>query len=174
MDDVSYRAGSYNRAAAVQYANQYWNSRNPNFLFFKEDDCTNFISQCIHAGGIPMQFSNDRNKGWWYQRAGGTKDRWSYSWTVANSLYWYLRGRRRQGLRAELVDSPYKLLLGDVICYSWTGERWNHNTMVTAYDANGAPLVNTHSYNSFHRYWEYKDSPAWTPQTQYAFFHIIS
>jgi hypothetical protein len=174
MNDKNCQTGSYNRAAAVRYADQYWNSRNPNYLFFREDDCTNFISQCIYAGGIPMEFSYNRNKGWWYQRAGGIRDRWSYSWTVANSLYLYLRGKRSKGLRTELVDSPYKLCLGDVICYSWTGEKWNHNTMVTAHDANGTPLVNAHSYNSLHRNWEYTDSPAYTSQTKYAFFHIIS
>lgn len=50
--------------------------------------------------------------------------------------------------------------IGDVICYDWEGDgRFNHNTIVTAYDADGQPLVNAHTQNSLHRRWEYRDSP---------------
>lgn len=75
--------------------------------------------------------------------------------------------------RCRMVGSAGELLLGDVICYDWEGDgRFNHNTIVTAYDADGQPLVNAHTQNSLHRRWEYRDSPAWTPQTRYVFFRI--
>jgi len=32
--------------------------------------------------------------------------------------------------------------------------------------------VNAHTISSRHRYWEYKDSPAWTKDTRYRFLHI--
>lgn len=163
----------YDRMRAVQYAEQHWNVPNSNYLYFSQDDCTNFVSQCLHAGGIPMRFSKRRDQGWWYRRRGGKQDTWSYSWTVAQSFYQYLKSGRSWGLSAQ-VQSPEQLQLGDIICYDWEGDgRWNHNVIVTSFDPNGAPLVNAHTINSRHRYWEYKDSPAWTPRTKYAFFHIL-
>ncbi|MFL6556136.1 MAG: amidase domain-containing protein, partial [Bacillus sp. (in: firmicutes)] len=36
----------YNRLKAVQYAERWWNSYNPAYKKF-ENDCTNFISQCL-------------------------------------------------------------------------------------------------------------------------------
>ena len=46
---------SYNRIAARDYAYNYWSSYNPAYTSYKGNggDCANFVSQCIHAGGIP-------------------------------------------------------------------------------------------------------------------------
>lgn len=46
---------SYNRIAARDYAYKYWSSYNPAYTSYKGNggDCANFVSQCIHAGGIP-------------------------------------------------------------------------------------------------------------------------
>jgi hypothetical protein len=155
----------YNRERAVAYANTYWNSHNPAFRFFRTDDCTNFISQCLYAGGFPMVGGRDRAKGWWYRQ--GRPDNWSYSWAVANSFYWFLRSRAQQVSRVE------DLQLGDVICYDFEGDgRWNHSTIVTYKDENGQAYVNAHTNNSQYRYWPYQDSAAWTPRIKYAFFHI--
>ncbi|MFC4075857.1 amidase domain-containing protein [Salinithrix halophila] len=157
----------YNRMQAVQYAETWWNGANPRYRKFT-DDCTNFISQCLHAGGIPMDFSRRRDSGWWYR---GSRENWSYSWTVAHSLVnWLTKGRTA---RARQVEDPRQLTPGDVICYDWEGDgRWQHNTIVTALDPAGMPLVNAHTVNSRHRYWDYRDSHAWTPKIRYRFFRI--
>ena len=161
----------YNRQKAVDYANKWWNSYNPRFRAF-EVDCTNFISQCLWAGGAPMSFTNSRSKGWWYRGNGSRTDNWSFSWAVAHNLRWYL-ATSKSGLTATEVTSPDQLELGDVICYDFDGDgRWQHNTIVTAKDAAGMPLVNAHTDNSRQRHWAYKDSRAWTEKTQYKFFHI--
>ena len=60
----------YNRQAAVQYANLWWNRRNPAFPNFTVD-CTNYISQCLLAGGAPMRGAPNRGKGWWVQHGNG-------------------------------------------------------------------------------------------------------
>jgi hypothetical protein len=165
----------YDREAAVWYADQYWNSYNPHFLKFT-DDCTNYISQCLLAGGIPMTSGTENpSVGWWYHRRGKAGHHWSYSWSVAHSFYWYLRGKHKTGPRADAVKSPTDLRLGDIICYDFEGNGvWNHNTIVTRFDMDGNPLVHAHTSNSQYRYWEYRDSSAWTPKIKYAFFHIIS
>ncbi len=168
VQEVAY-GGSYNRERAVAYAERYWNSANPAYIRFN-DDCTNFISQCLHAGGIPMAFTGRKDKGWWYR--GGRNPSWSYSWTVAHGLYLLLKSGKAP-MRAVQVLSPELLLPGDIICYDFDGDgRWQHNTIVVAKDANGMPLVNAHTTNSSRRYWEYRDSTAYTPKVQYAFFHI--
>jgi hypothetical protein len=157
----------YNRLKAVQYAERWWNSYNPSYKKF-ENDCTNFISQCLHTGGAPMRGYPNRGTGWWLQNSN-----WSYSWAVANSLKIYLT-HSKSGLRAREVSSPDQLLLGDVICYDFEGDgRFNHNTIVTGKDANGMPLVNAHTYNSRMRYWAYEDSSAYTPNIKYKFYAII-
>jgi hypothetical protein len=156
----------YNRLKVVQYAERWWNSYNPAYKKF-EVDCTNFISQCLHTGGAPMNGYPNRGKGWWLR-----SNNWSYSWAVAHSLRQYL-GNPQNALRAKEVKSPDQLLLGDVICYDFEGDgRYNHNTVVTGRDALGMPLVNAHTYNSRKRYWAYEDSTAYTPNIKYKFFTI--
>jgi cell wall-associated NlpC family hydrolase len=156
----------YNRLRAVQYAENWWNNYNPAFHKF-EVDCTNFISQCLHAGGIPMKHTGQRNSGWWY-----SGDNWSYSWTVANALHLYLE----QGgyIKTEPKRTPQELTAGDIICYDFDGDgHWQHSTIVVAKDKDRMPLVNAHTTNSQYRYWNYTDSTAYTPDIQYKFFHIL-
>lgn len=158
----------YNRMEAVRYAELWWNDFNPNFHRF-EDDCTNFISQCLYAGGIPMEFSQSRSKGWWYR---GGQNGWSFSWTVANSFKQYLETGGH--IKVQQVERPELLMIGDVICYDFDGDgRWQHNTIVVRKDVYGMPLVNAHTTNSRNRYWDYRNSTAYTPNIRYAFFHIL-
>lgn len=117
----------YHRERAVAYANAYWNSHNPAFRYFSVNDCTNFVSQCLYAGGYPMIGGRDRAKGWWYHK--GRSHNWSYSWAVAHSLYRFLSSKAQRVSRVE------DLQVGDVICYDFEGDgRWNHNTIVTYKD----------------------------------------
>jgi len=161
------RAGyQYDRLKAVQYAERWWNDFNPAYKKF-EVDCTNYISQCLHTGGAPMRGYPNRSNGWWMQN-----NNWSFSWTVANAMRWYLPASKF-GLRAREVSSAEQLKLGDVICYDFQGDgRFDHTTIVTGHDANGMPLVNAHTYNSRMRYWAYEDSTAYTPNIKYRFFTI--
>lgn len=157
----------YDRRKAVQYAERWWNDYNPQYKKF-ENNCTNFISQCLRAGGAPMRGYPNRTKGWWYQ--GGS---WSYSWSVAHALCMYL-STAKTGLRAKEIKDPRNLQLGDVICYDFQGDgRFDHSTIVTGKDGYGFPLVNAQTTNSRLRYWSYEDSTAYTDQITYRFFSIL-
>lgn len=157
---------SYNRDAAVAYANKWWNSYNPSYETFQVD-CTNYVSQCLFAGGAPMRGEPAREEGWWYKGGG-----WSFSWSVSHSLRWYL-STSEEGLTASEVKSAEELLPGDIICYDFERDgKWDHTTIVVAKDKEGMPLVNAHTDNSKNRYWTYEDSLAWTEQTAYTFFRI--
>lgn len=160
-------AYTYDRLKAVQYAERWWNEFNPAYKKF-DDDCTNFISQCLHAGGIPMWGTGNKSKGWWMKG-----NSWSYTWTVAHSLMLMLENRR--GVRTKKVSSPRELQAGDIICYDFQGNgRYDHNTIVTEKDRDGMPLVNAHTTNSRRRYWAYEDSTAYTPNIQYKFYVILN
>lgn len=157
---------AYDRREAVRYADRWWDSYNPAYKNF-DVDCTNYVSQCLRAGGATEWGAPNRSKGWWY----GSRT-WSYSWSVAHALRWYLGGARK-GLTATEVSSADQLSPGDVICYDFQGNgRFDHNTFVVKKDANGMPLVNAHTSNSRHRYWAYEDSTAYTPDIKYKFYKI--
>lgn len=156
---------AYNPVQAVQYAALWWGGFNPAFRHMP-DDCTNFISQCLWAGGLPMEFAPTRSKGWWYR---GPNEQWSFSWAVANSLRWYLASSGRGEQRPAARD----LELGDLIAYDWDGDGvLTHWTIVVGYDAGGEPLVAAHTYPAWGRTWRYTDSPAYTRNTKYLFWHI--
>lgn len=145
----------------------WWNSYNPRFPVF-HDDCTNFVSQCLFAGGAPMRGQMDRAAGWWMV---GEGERWSYSWAVAHSLRWYLE-TSTHGLTAVRVYSPSELQIGDIIFYDFAGDgRIDHSTIVTSIQ-NGVPHIHAHTANSADRPYSYEDSSAYTPAIRYFFFHI--
>jgi hypothetical protein len=157
---------AYDRQAAVTYASRWWNRYNPQFRSFPSDDCTNYISQCLWAGGLPMEDTGRRETGWWYR---GPDDAWSFSWTVANALRWYLSGSKRAVGRPTAKG----LDLGDIITYDWNGDDiWTHSTIVVGSDATGEPLVAGHTVPSFRRPWSYSDSRSFTEETKYLFWHI--
>ncbi|MFC5404548.1 amidase domain-containing protein [Cohnella soli] len=169
---ISRRGIPYFREETVAYAERWWNEPNPSYEKF-EVNCTNYVSQCIFAGGAPMNYTGKRPSGWWYKGYSGNEENWSFSWAVANSLKHYLGNPRTYGLRAEQVSGPEALRLGDVICYDWDGSgRVGHNVIVTGFTPDGMPLVNANTVSSRHRYWDYKDSYAWTDNTRYYFYHI--
>ncbi|MDX8362143.1 amidase domain-containing protein [Cytobacillus sp. IB215316] len=165
--EATRKSFKYDRLEAVKYAENWWNSYNVKYKTF-EVDCTNYVSQCMHAGGAPLVGYPNRSGGWWM-----VGNNWSYSWSVAHSLRWYLSGAN-VGLRAVEVESAKALSQGDIICYDFEGDgRFDHTTIVVAKDKENYPLVNAHTENSRMRYWSYEDSTAYTPNINYKFFHII-
>jgi hypothetical protein len=58
MDNIMLRNNNYNHREAVQYALRYGMNPNPSYRFMGVyqtvgGDCSNFISQCLRAGGAP-------------------------------------------------------------------------------------------------------------------------
>ena len=78
---------AYNRSAVKRYIKKWVKGHNPSYpnLDKKGGDCTNFVSQCMHAGGFKM--NND-----WYcgKRSGINKDYYTKPWVQAYSLYSYV------------------------------------------------------------------------------------
>jgi len=153
------RENRYLREKAVKYAIQYAENPNPDYIYFRVHgdgggDCSNFISQCLRAGGAPMAY--DTIRPWWYNNRGTLDIRrhsWSMSWAVAHSLYWCLKVRNEMnlpGLKALEVEDIDMLELGDVIQYENSMGKIYHSAIVTAFTVErGAmiPLTSQHSYD---------------------------
>lgn len=71
----------YNRTKAAAYALQYWNGHNTAYPLYGAD-CTNFVSQCVYDGGMPMIVGG--NDSHWYYSSNGR----SPSWAGAD---WFMR-----------------------------------------------------------------------------------
>lgn len=86
------QSGSYNRDAAVQYAYDHfdYDTFNPDYpdLTQMGGDCTNFISQCLYAGGIAM------NGSWYCYKKNNTYpkpltiEQLNYSWDLEDPSPW--------------------------------------------------------------------------------------
>ena len=115
-----------------------------------------------------MRGMPNRSQGWWMIGAG---ERWSYSWSVVNSLRWYLETSTR-GLTAKRVYSPSELEIGDVILFDFQGDRrLDHSSLVTSV-VDGEPYVHAHTSNSANRHYSYTTSTAYTPNMTYYYFKI--
>ncbi|MCD4814215.1 amidase domain-containing protein [bacterium] len=51
---------AYNTAVVAQYADDYWDRRNPDYDNFHGADCANFVSQCLIAGGMMLGTDEDK------------------------------------------------------------------------------------------------------------------
>lgn len=74
---------------ARTYAINY--SINPNTQDYSalSQDCTNFVSQILHAGGVPQQQNVSPYSGWWHRKVLGAHS-YSRSWTWTPSFGSYM------------------------------------------------------------------------------------
>ena len=117
----------YIPSLAVAYAEKWAFSFNPHYYNFTNigGDCTNFISQCLHFGNIPMNY---KEYGWFfvslYNRAP--------AWTGVNEFWDF--GTKNNGIGLKLSPcSKEDLRVGDII-QLFNGERFYHNLLVTSLD----------------------------------------
>lgn len=92
----------YDRASVISYANRYATTHNPLFTDYGDADCTNYVSQCLLAGGL-------QTDGVW-NIPGTTAG--TVAWTTADGLKNYLKD---YGLATKLsswskhgTPDPYK------------------------------------------------------------------
>ena len=124
---------AYDRAAAVAYAHQWADGRNhlwPDYTRYG-GNCQNYVSQCLLAGGIPMDL--DGSAVWkWY---GDTPDNRgaafgrSGSWSSVNQFAQYAESNTGYGLAAR-IDAPYyEGEPGDILDLGFGGE-WQHTVLI--------------------------------------------
>lgn len=136
----------YSPTLAITYAKKYaytYNPSYPNYSSLVEGgDCANFISQCLHAGGIPMigNDSNNTTQDWFcYSNYLWDINKISKTWRgVANFLeFWTLHAKEfRNFSNNALTDPTLKtqlfnyIALGDAINLIHEDNRPYHTLLV--------------------------------------------
>lgn len=130
----------YDRIAAINYANQYYNTRNPKWFNYDTTggNCQNYVSQCLYAGGIDMDcygedqwkqygFENDVEIDLSQKQTGRTA-----SWVQVIYFNSYARNNSGFGLVAEELDNCYYAEPGDVIQVGYKDSKnMDHSTIVS-------------------------------------------
>ncbi len=85
----------YNREAAVSYARRWALGRNPAYMDYElwGGDCTNFISQCLRSGQIPMDYTGRHVLEKWYWNSDNSR---TPTWTSAEPFYKYIIGNNNE------------------------------------------------------------------------------
>lgn len=144
---------AYDRARAVEYARRWALSRNPLFYDFTGGggNCTNFVSQCLLAGGLVMDPTEIF--GWYYV---SIDDR-APSWTGVEEFYEYLCGlgdflpkSERQGPFGSAVMREF-VEIGDVVQLANRQGRFYHSLLVSGFSENGDILVAAQSNDALDR-----------------------
>lgn len=116
---------TFNHTAAIAYARQWAAGRNPEYPDAGGSvDCTNFISQCLVAGGWPMIPGYKKIRDfWWCDQQDLTKKNWSSSWAAAPDMaafFWLSSRAELLWVTQGILPSVKSLQAGDVLMY---GER---------------------------------------------------
>lgn len=132
----------------VSYAEKYALSPNPAFITYS-NDCTNFVSQALYAGG------------WTFTNGGGSSNTWFYnvhgnvhlpinspSWSVVSNFYSFATG---SGRAVHDTTSIWDAVPGDVILVDWNGgsSPVDHAMVVTerTYGTGGNIYLTYHTTN---------------------------
>ncbi len=168
----------YNREGAYNWAYTYWDNYSTAFVNLGDEkweggDCTNFVSQCLRAGGA----NNSENGTYqWYYKSSGTSDTkndsYSWTWSTARGLNYILHGNyksREFGPKAtEMVingDSEYNSVIGqyveigDIIQYQWKSNmNITHSAIIVGILFNSSkeryePVIAEHTNDSWSTPW---------------------
>ena len=147
----SLTSDNVSRANIIRYAYTYFHYNNPNYREFT-NDCTNFTSQCLFAGGWSMIGDlPDRNSvaAWYY-----FGQPYNYPpFTSLQSLTWDKAENFRDFafLRNDKVTrvDPKELIPGDILQVKWNevGNPGYHSMVITKISPDGDPLFTQHSIN---------------------------
>lgn len=171
---ASYSLGdknALNLAELIYYAD-YWVAQtnntsagiperyNPDYGY-QNNDCANFVSQCLHAGGIPYDRTGSDYYHTWYPDSG--------SWISVSKFVKYMTGVGQE-LGQTLPDDPnggeggYALLnvtsTGNNLypgnpVIKWNYNKGNHITICVGYNSSGTPIINAHNRNLYHAPWQF-------------------
>lgn len=141
---------NYYRNDAVDYAHKWAYGRNPAYYNYEDlgGDCTNFVSQCIFAGGGVMNYT--RTFGWYYINGNDKAPAWTGVMYLNNFL---TRGAQTAGPVATRCNVN-ELQAGDVVQLSFTGDSYAHTLLVVSAKATyntGDILVAAHSFDADNR-----------------------
>lgn len=126
---------SYDRQAAVEYAQTWALDRNEEWADYSMNggNCQNFVSQCLLAGGIPMDTQGESVWKWYGDTPNNLPNMQgrSASWSGVDEFLNYARENEGSGL-AAIVDASYDTgEVGDVLIVGYGEEELYHAVMIT-------------------------------------------
>jgi len=160
------QAFAYDWTGAVAYAEQWWDGRNPEYNDYGQNDCANFVSQCLIAGGLDL--------------SSGVTDPCGciISCTKLNQYLVSLGAQPVTWLRGHEPPEPENFLPGDVAIFGYTDENgslhaYAHAVIAVTGDQTHYTTSNAHSSpnNTYHLSIEkiYQANPSFDRCT---FYHI--
>lgn len=131
-----------NKQKIVDYAQKHVKNYNKKYRSYKQD-CTNFVSQALKAGGWSHLGSGENNrrdnKKWFY---GSTVKKTSFSWAAAEN--WGIFARDNSKRTKSIAQKS--LVPGDVVQAAWKkGARKDHTMIVVKTGKNSEKYLNYHS-----------------------------
>lgn len=129
----------FSGADAATYAKTWALKTNPKYPRFPDNDCTNFVSQSMEAGGWSYNWGSDmcddrkKDSVWWYKKDGCTRI-WplaninaSHTWGGAHNFYHFAKSSGR----ATAASHIYDLGVGDVLQRDHGDGQIHHSMVVT-------------------------------------------
>ncbi len=157
---IYYALATYSHSDAVQYANEwaylnglyefgrynFTTDYNHDFPFYESSDCANFISQCVFAGGMPM------NELWHaYANDGFVFTNWdvTLTWSRVQEQYDYfvasdyclreviITSQDIEAGRLPTIIAQYDIQAGDMLIMdAYSDGSMNHSTIISSVDTN--------------------------------------
>ncbi len=125
---LSRRAASYwnwSGAAAANYADAYVYVINSDFRYYTDANCTNYVSQCLMAGGKPeIDRGRTSDDSWYYGMFVFTT---SYSWAASHNLGMHLGANTNTYFDPVNVNEFDK---GDLVFQDMYGDGTSDHTMI--------------------------------------------
>lgn len=137
------------------------------------NDCTNFISQALRAGGF-----RNRNVGhgterslwsWWYNSY--RIDEWTHSWSVAQFNYRF----HQTTSRGRVVAHYWEVTLGDIMYADWNGDtKQQHAVIFTGRSASSGLKLSMHTTDrrNVDASWWMSLAKKKNPRTDFDYFHM--
>ena len=135
----------YDREAAVAYARAHVDERNGDWHDYSGEggNCQNFVSQCLLAGGIPMDTEGSARWKWYGEALNDDSGETgcTLSWINVDYFYAYARDNRGSGLAARVDADFMSGQVGDLIMMG-PPEDWNHMVIISEVvkDENGETI----------------------------------
>lgn len=144
----------YYPARAIDYANSYvarnihnaggeifYNSK---YGYFPGADCCNYVSQCLHEGGISMDSSWKCN----LNPSNITNPSCTAAWSSVSYFRAYFKSTR--GCQEIVINGNNydQILPGNPVYVS--GSNYGHITLCVGYNSAGVPIVNAHTNDVYH------------------------
>lgn len=142
----------YDADEAASYAKKYALRDNISFpRYFK--DCTNFVSQCVFAGGIEMDYpydipgGTDKTTKYWYCLPAGASWKDTSSWVGVEDFYEYCinEANAERHVYASLSALKQGVEIGDVVQLKTTDGGWYHSIFISDYDKDEGYLYCGHA-----------------------------